>query len=123
MYIVKEPIDSLIYSSSYNDAYDALLKKLNAMNFHIDKQDKEKGEIVIRCVSSLMNLILWKWWGNKLLFEVREINDSKTRVDIFGIPAFFRTRIKKGEKVIDLDKLVWDLKSLSWELGDDSQKE
>ena len=52
MYIVKEPIDSLIYSSSYNDAYDALLKKLNAMNFHIDKQDKEKGEIVIRCVSS-----------------------------------------------------------------------
>ncbi len=112
MYIVKEPVGSLMYSSSYSDTYDALLRKLNAMNFQIDKQDKEKRKIVIRCLSSLMNLILWSYWGKKLLFEIKEIEEDKTKVDIFGIPAYFRTRIKKGEKVVDLAKLVSDLKSL-----------
>ena len=111
MYILKEPIDSVTYPSNYNDTYDALLKKLNAMNFRIDKQDREKGEIVIRCKSILMNLILWRVWSNRLLFVIKEVREGKTMVDIFGIPEYFRTRTKKGEKTVDLVKLVSELKN------------
>ena len=110
MYIIKEPIDSVSYSSSYDDTYETLLMKLKAMQFHIHKQNKGKGEIIIPCLSSLMNNILWRVWGDKLLFEIKEIEKNKTKVDIFGIPYFFRIKVKKGEQLVDLDKLVSTLK-------------
>ena len=112
MHLLKEPIGTIIVALDYSNTYDTLLKKLLEMNFEIKEQDKNKGEIEIRCLSSLFNMIFWSCWGDKLLFELKQIEAKRTTVNVFGIPNLFRIKVKKGEVLVDLDKLLLQLKTI-----------
>lgn len=112
MHLLKEPIDTILVALDYSNAYDTLLKKLMEMNFEVKEQNKDKGKIEIRCLSSLFNMIFWSCWGDKLLFELKQIEAKKTKVNVFGIPNLFRIKVKKGELLVDLDKLLLQLKTI-----------
>jgi len=112
MHLLKEPVGTIIVALGYSNTYDTLLKKLIEMNFEVRKQDKNKGEIEIRCLSSLFNMILWSCWGDKILVELKQIEEKKTKVNIFGIPNLFRIKVKKGEVLVDPDKLLLRLKAI-----------
>ena len=110
MYFLKEPIASLIFPSGYSNTYDAVLAKLKEMHFEIKTQNRDRGEIVIYCLTNLINMILWRCWADKLLFEVKQIEKNKTKVDIFGLPNLFRIKVKKGEALTDINKVLSRLK-------------
>lgn len=111
MHFLKQPVGRITCVSDYSSTYDKLLGKLKEMNFGVESQNKNKGQILILCLSILFNMILWKCWGDKLLFEVKCIEENRTTIDIFAIPNLFRTRAKKAEKPADLDKLLYQLKT------------
>lgn len=110
MFMLREPVDTIVYPLDYNRAFDALLSKLEELRINIEKQDRAGGQIVARCLCEVMNLILWRCWGDKLLFRIWETESNRTQVDIFVIPNLFRIRLRKGEKLIDLNKIVSQLK-------------
>jgi hypothetical protein len=109
---LKEPVGKITIPSGYSETYDTLLKRLMEMNFEVTEQDKNKGEIEIRCLSSLFNMIFWGCFGDKLLFELKQIEAKKTEVNVFGIPNLFRIKVKKGEVLVDLTKLLFQLRAI-----------
>ena len=110
MHFLKEPIGTIVLASDYDTAYEKLLKKLQDMRFEVQTQNKSKGKIVILCLSNLINIFLWRCWSNKLIFDFNLVDENRTEVNIFAVPNLFRIKVKKGETLVDLDKLLSQLK-------------
>jgi hypothetical protein len=110
MHFLREPIGKIMLVSDYNTAYEKLLKKLHEMHFEIQTQNKIKGEIVVRCLSNLINIFFWRCWSDKLIFDFNLIDGNRTEVEIFAVPNLFRIKVNKGETLIDLNKLLFQLK-------------
>lgn len=112
MHLLKQSIDTFTVPLDYSNTYDTLLKRLKEMNFEVKEQDRSNGKIEIRCLCSLFNMIFWSCWGDKLLFELEQIEPEKTTVNVFGVPNLFRIKVKKGEVLVDIDKLLVQLKTV-----------
>jgi hypothetical protein len=110
MHFLKEPIGMVVLASDYDTAYEKLLKKLQEMRFEVQTQNKSKGKIVVRCLSNLINIFLWRCWSDKLIFDFNLVDENRTEVNIFAVPNLFRIKVKKGETLVDLDKLLSQLK-------------
>jgi hypothetical protein len=76
------------------------------------KVNQTKGEVVIRCLTDLLNLGLWRCWGDKILLKRTSLGQRRTEVKALGIPSWFRLGIKKGEKVYSKEELGMIIDSL-----------
>jgi hypothetical protein len=112
MCLIKELIGSIIYQLNVEESYNILLSKLRNLNLSIEKLDREKNMIIVSCLSKLTDIGFWKCYGKKLIFEIHSLSPKTTKIDIFGKPDFLRIKIKKGEKLIDLNELISKLKEL-----------
>jgi hypothetical protein len=112
MHLLKEPIDSLTLSVNYSKAYDALHSKLIEMHCDIKQHDKDRGEIVINGVWKVFDMVVWHCWADKILFQVKVLGENKTVVDIFGLPNIFKIKAKKEDKLIDVSKVITQLRQL-----------
>src|SRR5579864_4743106 len=97
MYLLKESVGTVMYRFDDATTFDSLVSKLEELHIPIEKQDKRSGEIVVRCLSDSMNMIAWRCWSDKLVFEVKPISEGSTRVTVFAIPNLFRIRVKSDE--------------------------
>ena len=110
MNLLREPIGTIVFASDYYTAYEKLLNKLQEMHFEVQTQNKSKGKIVVFCLSNLFNMILWRCWSDKLIFNVYSVDENRTEVNIYAVPNLFRIKVKKGEKLVDLEGLLSQLK-------------
>lgn len=106
MYLLKELKKTITYASEPSNAFSTLVARLKEMNFDVAKQDLEKGEIVVPCLTSLMNFGVWRCWSDKLLFRVTKMEDGGSKVRVYAIPNLLRWRIRKGERVEDAGTVV-----------------
>jgi hypothetical protein len=97
MAFLKERIHRATCSSGWKGVFAALVARLKNENFEIEKEDAGKGRIVVRCESLIVNWIFWRCWSKKLLFEVHEIADGKTAIEVYALPDLFKTSAKKSE--------------------------
>jgi hypothetical protein len=86
MPLLKERVHTIIYTSSYHNAYGILLRRLKELGFEVIEQKEEKGKVIIRCLTTLINMIFWGCWGDRVLFEIKQIEGNKTKVHIFAMP-------------------------------------
>ena len=114
MYLFKHMVRNIFFLRNHNDTCDILLKKLNEMHLKVLRQNRGKGEILVRCITNWNEIIALPMAGgfgtvfNKLLFKIEQIEEDKTKVDIFIIknPTFMITLGKDEDRLVDLDKLV-----------------
>jgi len=109
MYLLREIVHKATINKGYAEVFTSLLSKLAESNIGIDKQDVNHGEIVARCLTLSANLVLWRCWSDRLLFNMKELDAANTEVTIYSIPNLFRLNLKPDEKTTDLTKLVWEL--------------
>jgi hypothetical protein len=53
--------------------------------------------ITIRAVTKLTDMLFWRCWGDKVLIQFVYC-EGKTLIKVCGLPSFWRTGIRKGEK-------------------------
>jgi hypothetical protein len=109
MYLLKQPVSTITYQFNFDATFKGLISRLRELQIDVLQSDEDKGEIVARCLSSAMNMIVWRCWSDKILFELKKEGPDKTRVDISALPNLFRIKVRKNERVVDLDKLVSQL--------------
>jgi hypothetical protein len=109
MYLLREIVHKATINKGYAEVFTSLLSKLAESNIGIDKQDVNHGEIVARCLTLSANLVLWRCWNDRLLFNMKELDAANTEVTIYSIPNLFRLNLKPDEKTTDLTKLVSEL--------------
>lgn len=106
MSFLKEPIGSAIYNKKYVDTYDEILSKINKLEIEVERYDEKKGEIVAHCLVKTFDVLLRRSWSEKLLFQVKEVGENRTKVDVFAIINLFRIKKgKKGQKAVDINEI------------------
>jgi len=111
MYFLKEKIRTITYQLEYTAAYALLLSKLKEWNFTIESADQHGGDIVVRCLSQLVNMGLWRCWSDKLLLQIKSVHPNMTSVSVYAIPNLWR--IRSSEKVTDIESLLSQLAGLA----------
>ena len=72
--------------------------------------DRGSGELLARCITLPLNMIVWRCWSEKLIFRAKKFTEDETRVEVYAIPNFFRLGVPKNEAVIDIHKLLSQLR-------------
>lgn len=109
MHLLREIVHKTTVHKGYAEAFTFLISKLGESNIEVAKQDMDHGEIVARCLTLSANLVLWRCWSDRLVFDMKELDAAKTEVTIYSIPNLFRVNLKPNEKTTDLSKLVSEL--------------
>jgi len=109
MYLLREIVHKTTVHKAYAEAFTSLLLKLGESDIDVDKQDMNHGEIVARCLTLAANLVLWRCWSDKLVFNMKELDGAKTEVTIYSIPNLFRLNLKPNQKTTDLNGLILKL--------------
>jgi hypothetical protein len=113
MYPLKKLLRTVTYQSDLITTFAALLNRLRDLHIDVEKEDQDKREIVALCLGLCMNMILWRCWSDKLLFEVKKLDHNSTSVSIYAIPNLFRVIVGEDETVTNLNDLVSKLVSLN----------
>jgi hypothetical protein len=90
-------------------AFASLVSKLAEAKIDVARKDKDRGEIVVRCLTCPVNVILWRCWSDKLVFEVKQIDTATTQVKIYAVPNLIRYRASKHEETFELRELISQL--------------
>ena len=109
MHLLKDCVRELSYRLDYTSTFAGLISKLRQLNIGILEQDEEKGEIVVRYLSTVQNWLLWRCWSDKLLFKIRRMDEKTTKVEICVLPNLARIKIKSEEMPNDVNSLIGQL--------------
>jgi len=106
MRLLKETVHKAILQTDRAQAFASLRSKLAELHVPIEEEDEVRGKITARCLTSAMNMIFWRCWSDRLLFEVREIDATRTRVSVYAIPNLLRFKVGQNEKIVELKALI-----------------
>jgi hypothetical protein len=106
---LRELVHSGTLHSDYTATFASLLSKLAELKIDVAREDKRRGEIVARCLTCPVNVLLWRCWSDKLVLEVKRIDAAKTQLNIYAVPNLFRYRTYRDEGTIKLRELVSQL--------------
>ena len=106
---LKELVHSATLNCDYATTFASLASKLAELKIDVVKEDKDSGEILARCLTCPINVILWHCWSDKLVFAVKRVDTAKTNVKIYAVPNLFRCRTRKDEETVELRALISQL--------------
>ena len=106
MRLLKETVHRAILQTDRAQAFASLRSKLAELHIPIAEEDRIRGEIVARCLTNVMDMICWRCWSDKLVFEVKEIEKTKTRINVYAVPNLLRLKVGQNEKIVELKELI-----------------
>ena len=106
---LRELVHSGTLHSDYTATFASLLSKLAELKIDVAREDKRRGEIVARCLTCPVNVILWRCWSDTLVFAVKRVDTAKTHVKIYAVPNLFRYRTRGDEETVELRELISQL--------------
>ena len=109
MHLLREVVHRTTIQRDYATAFSSLLSKLKELNVQIETENSATGEIVTRCLTRVVDGLLWRCWSDKLIFEVKGIDADNTRLKVYAIPNLFRFKVAQNEKPMDLTQFLSQL--------------
>lgn len=95
---LREPLLKLEKSSPFAQVFDSPAERVQKAGFKIIKSNPQRGEITFSCLLELMNLAVWRCWGDEGHVSIRGCHDSTSEVAVFGLPILLRYKVGKGER-------------------------
>jgi hypothetical protein len=106
---LRENAHETVLRTDYARTFRSLLLKLSELQIGVEKEDTDKGTITARCLIGPINMVLWRCWNDRIVFEIKRIDAANTRVRVFTVPNLFRFKVEKNERPIELNDLVSQL--------------
>jgi hypothetical protein len=106
---LKELVHTATLNSDYATTFESLASKLAELKIDVVKKDTASGEIVARCLTCPVNIILWRCCSDKLVFVIKRIDIATTNVKIYVVANLFRFRTRKDEETVELRELISQL--------------
>ena len=103
-------VGSAVIHNDYNQVYTRLLANLGTMKTDILNQSSSTGEILVRCLSKPIDLILWRIYSDKALLKVIAGGKAETKVEVFAILSPFRIAVRQHEELVDMDNFLSTLR-------------
>jgi hypothetical protein len=117
----KEVVHSAILQRDYSSTFASLRLKLSKSNIALETEDEVGGHILTRPLTLLVSWIFWCVSTDKLLFELRKIDQANTEVKVYTIPSRFKHKLGKHEKAVDLRRLITRLLNIYTSFGNQEE--
>jgi hypothetical protein len=115
MAILKELVGTIPFGADRDTTIAELLSAIQALDLQVYETDKNKGQVVVRCLSQMCNLFLWRCWSDKLVFDVRTGEEGGSTVNVYAVPNLLRIGAAKNEKVTDVSGIIATLRAKALE--------
>jgi hypothetical protein len=106
MYALKDLVGTIICHSDPDTAFTKLLSVLRKLQVEVEYENRDAGQVIARCLSVFLNLVLWRCWSDRLLFKLKNEDGHRTIVNVYAVPNLMRIAVRKHEKLMDLHNLV-----------------
>jgi hypothetical protein len=106
MPLLKEPVATLQFPLGQNETFLRMTRQLRTLGLDVEKESLETGEIVVRCLSECLNMLLWRCWSDRLLLQVQQGPGGGTIVSISVVPNLRRIRVRSDEHLLVLSDVV-----------------
>lgn len=101
MYWLREVVYERTVLANRSDLFATLVRAARQLSLTVERQDQKNGVIVVRCLTMVLNLFWWRCWSDKLLFELTEADENRTRLVAYAIPNLLRIRAEPSETPMD----------------------
>jgi hypothetical protein len=98
MNLLRELVGTIDYPQSAEASFAAVLATLERLDLFVLETDREARMIRVKCLLDVMNILVWRCWGDKVLIKLVQTDQSKTRISLYGIPNLFRIRTFPPER-------------------------
>jgi hypothetical protein len=93
MNLLRELIGTIDYPQSEKASFTAVLNALECLKLSILETDRETGMIRVKCLLNLMNMVVWRCWGDHVLIKLVQTDQNRTHISLYGIPNLFRIKV------------------------------
>lgn len=104
--VLRELVGSFTLNADGDAAFDELVSAIKAAGLPVQHANKLKREVVIRCLTRPISLLLWRSWTDKLLFTVAAGKSGRTRVNVYAIPNLLKVKRARNEDVRDAGEVI-----------------
>jgi hypothetical protein len=115
MAILKELVGSIPFAADRDSTFAGLLSAIQGLDLKVHEADKNKGQVVVQCLSQICNLLLWRCWSDKLVFEVRTDEEGDATVNVYAVPNLLRISVAKNEKLTDVSGIITTIRAKALE--------
>jgi len=106
MAFLRELVGTVTFAADRDTTFVELLAVIEALGLRVEDADKDKAQVVVRCLTQAANLLFWRCWSDKLLFAVAGGKDGRTAVNVYAIPNLLRVGVAKTENISDAGRIV-----------------
>jgi len=103
-------VGTVTIPSDPRSALEGLSAKLKELGITLEEVNTDRGELLARCLTLPLNMIVWRCWSDKLIFRANRTGDAETKVAIYAIPSFFRLGVRSNEVVVEIRTLLSQLR-------------
>lgn len=83
--MIRHPLTSATFYRSASSVIDLLVRELPAAGLHLERVEPENGMLWARGISKAFDMILWRCYSDRFLFEAKERSPSETNVSVWMI--------------------------------------
>ena len=109
MPFLREHVGTISSNSDRDTTFAKLLEALQSLSLEVDKADLKKARITVRCLTQAANLIFWRCWNDRLLFDIRATSNGNAVVNAYVVPNLFMVSVPKGGNMHDAGRIVMAL--------------
>lgn len=110
MHPLKEAVHEATVHKNCAETFASLCSKLTELRIPIEEKDEASGEIVARCLTNAVNMGFWRCWSDSLLFQISEIGETETRVNVYALPNLLRSSVGRNERIVEVKELVSEVR-------------
>ncbi len=103
---LKELVGTIDIDADQLTAFNDMLAAIHATGLQVQRANRGRAEIIVRCLTRSANLFLWSCWSDKLLFAVTAGSGGRARVNVYSIPNLLKVRIAITESVSDARQVI-----------------
>lgn len=100
------------YEQEGDSVFAQVVARVNALGIEIHSCDPVKRKIVVRCLSKILDMLVWRCWSDRLVIQVRQLGPGRSTLEMSALPNLFRYKVGRGERLCDIEALVAELRNM-----------
>lgn len=111
-YLVRNLLTEFYVAADLDTTFQTVLSKLAQMGLDVAHTDQNSGHIVVKYLTLLVDMLLYRCYSDRVLIEVRQLKPGECLVKVFALPAWNRVGLKRGETLREPAPLWYALERL-----------
>ena len=96
--MIRQPLTTVTFPHPAARVLDLLPRELPSIGLSFERAEPERGRVWARGLAKAFDMIIWRCWADRFLFEVKARGPSAAQVDVAMVVNLLRYKVRPSEK-------------------------